>query len=478
MSLKYVAKSELTKQAGTMFEAIDTSRDDIPVYRQLADHVAQLVETGELSAGDRLPPQREIARQAGVNVTTVTRAFATLQERGLVESRPGRGSIIVSAADRAAFKSAPLEAEGYLDLTVNRPATEGYLKAIANLMPRLVSDPRFHAVQDFHPAEGPRWTRAALAGWLASATGHNDPDRIVVTNGAQHGLSCALGAIARPGQAVLADAITYQGIAPLCASLDLRLVPVATDAGGMLPEALAMACRTQDAAALFLVPNLQNPTTVTLDLDRRRALARIARAAGVKIIEDDVYRAQIADPLPTIAAENPDITVHITSLSKCAAPGIRLGAVSASPSLVRDIAAILRVNCWSTSFLTGLMVTRLIEEGSLDRIIAEQRDELQARQQILSQGLADYDLRSEPTAPHGWLMLPDPWRSSSFVRAAESAGVSVLPGEAFALDRDQAPPHAVRINLSAARSRDDLRRAAAILRTILEGGLHKANVHV
>ena len=123
-------------------------------------------------------------------------------------------------------------------------------------------------------------------------------------------------------------------------------------------------------------------------------------------------------------------------------------------------------------------MTRLIEEGSLDRIIAEQRDELQARQQILSQGLADYDLRSEPTAPHGWLMLPDPWRSSSFVRAAESAGVSVLPGEAFALDRDQAPPHAVRINLSAARSRDDLRRAAAILRTILEGGLHKANVHV
>ncbi|OBY26552.1 aminotransferase-like domain-containing protein [Leisingera sp. JC1] len=461
-----------------MFEAIDTSRDDTPVYRQLADHVAQLVESGALSVGDRLPPQREIARQAGVNVTTVTRAFATLQERGLVESRPGRGSIIVSAAEHAAFNSAPLEAEGYLDLTVNRPATEGYLKAIAALMPRLASDSRFHAVQDFHPAEGPRWTRAALAGWLASATGHNDSDRIVVTNGAQHGLACALGAIARPGQAVLADAITYQGIAPLCASLDLRLVPVASDAGGMLPEALAMACRTQDAAALFLVPNLQNPTTVTLDLERRRALAGIARAAGVTIIEDDVYRAHIASPLPTIAAENPDITVHITSLSKCVAPGIRLGAVSASPSLVRDIAAILRVNCWSTSFLTGLMVTRLIEEGSLDRIIAEQRDELQARQHILSQGLAGYELRSEPTAPHGWLILPDPWRGGSFVRAAESAGVSVLPGEAFALDRDQAPPHAVRINLSAARSRDDLRRAVAILRGILEGGLHKADVHV
>jgi DNA-binding transcriptional MocR family regulator len=461
-----------------MFEPIDSSREDQPVYRQLADRVATLVASGALRPGDKLPPQREIARQAGVNVTTVTRAFATLQERGLVESRPGRGSIITSPAERAAFKSAPLVEENYLDLTVNRPATDAYLKATAALLPRLTSDPRFHAVQDFHPAEGPVWTRAALADWLAPALGWHDPERIVVTNGAQHGLACALGAIARPGQVVLADAVTYQGIAPLCASLDLMTVSVAMDAGGMIPAEFAAACRTHRPVAVFLVPNLQNPTTITMDAARRQALAAIARDEGVLIIEDDVYRPLLDAPLTTFAAENPDITIYISSLSKCAAPGIRLGAVAAPRAIARDVAAILRVNCWSTNFLTGLLVTRLIEDGTLERIVAEQRLELRARQAILVDCLQGYDLQVAATAPHGWLRLPDPWRSANFVQAAHAAGVGVLPGEAFALSRDQAPVYAVRINLSAARSRADLHRAATVLREILDGGMLKLGVNV
>ena len=72
---------------------------------------------------------------------------------------------------------------------------------------------------------------------LSPAVGGDDPARIVVTIGAQHGLACTLGAIARPGETILADAVTYQGIGALCQPLGLALKPVEMDVGGMLPEA-------------------------------------------------------------------------------------------------------------------------------------------------------------------------------------------------------------------------------------------------
>lgn len=450
------------------FDRSQFAGGDVPIYRQIADLIAQSVVDGRLAVGDRLPPQRDIARMAGVNLTTVTRAFATLQQRGLVESRPGRGSIIADPSTTASFKSAPVEEQGFIDLSVNRPATQGYLEALAGLLPKLPLDPRYAAIQDFHAPEGPLWAREAMAGWLSPTVGANLPDQTIITNGAQHGLACVLGALLRPGDAILADAVTYQGIGALCRSLDLALKPVAMDRGGMRPDALDAACREHAPRALFLVPTLHNPTTITLDAQRRARLATICRANNVLIIEDDVYRPLKAEAPPALAATDPDITIHIGGFSKCIAPGLRYGAVIAPKPFVADIAAMLRINCWSTSPLSALIATRLIEDGLTERVIAGQRKEFAHRQAMVRDILSDYEITTDDAATHAWLDLPEPWHGNAFARAASQRGVGVLPGEAFAIGRDQVP-HAVRINVGAARSRADLRSALETLRDILAG---------
>ncbi|EHK54291.1 PLP-dependent aminotransferase family protein [Allomesorhizobium alhagi] len=451
-----------------MFERTQFKTGEVPIYRQIADLIAEKIADGGLAAGDRLPPQRDIARMAGVNLTTVTRAFAALQEQGLVQSRPGRGSIIADPSVTASFKSAPLDEQGFIDLSVNRPATTGYLQALATLMPQLPSDPRYAALQDFHAPEGPAWAREAMAAWLAPTSGVSEPSRIIMTNGAQHGLACVLGALARQGDTILADAVTYQGIGALCRSLDLSLKPVAMDRGGMRPAALEAMCAEHRPRAVFLVPTLHNPTTITLDAERRRALADIARNHRALIIEDDVYRPLKVNPPAAFIASDPDITVHIGGLSKCVAPGLRLGAVLAPKAMVADIAAMLRINCWSTSPLNALIATRMIEDGLVARVIAGQREEFARRQAQVREVLADFDVMTDDAATHAWLQLPEPWHGNSFVRAASVNGVGVLSGEAFAVDRDSVP-HAVRINVGAARSRDDLARALQGLRAILSG---------
>jgi DNA-binding transcriptional MocR family regulator len=186
----------------------------------------------------------------------------------------------------------------------------------------------------------------------------------------------------------------------------------------------------------------------------------------VTIIEDDVYRPLAEDPPPSFIASDPDITIHVSGFSKCVAPGLRLGAVVAPPRLLGDIAAMLRINCWSTGALTNLVATRMIEDGSVDSVIAEQKAELRQRQAIIAEVMAGYELTASPTSTHAWLSLPEPWHGNAFARAAQRAGVGVLPGEAFAIGRDLVP-HAVRINAGAARSREELRRALEILRDLL-----------
>src|SRR5258705_653193 len=122
-----------------MLEDLKLPAGDVPLYQRLADAIAERIAQGEISGGERLPPHREIARLLGINVTTVTRAFSALQRRGLVEARPGRGTIVAGrndSNDQGSFNSAPSDEFGLIDLSVNRPATTAYLDALAPLLPR------------------------------------------------------------------------------------------------------------------------------------------------------------------------------------------------------------------------------------------------------------------------------------------------------------------------------------------------------
>jgi len=436
------------------------------IYQQLADEVQRRVDEGLLKAGDRLPPQREFARLLGVNLTTVTRAFAAMQQRGLVASRPGLGSVITSPARENAFASAPERAAGLIDLSVNRPATTGYLEALAQLMPRLAKDPRYAELQDFHAPEGPAWARQALAAWLAPALGVEDASRVVITHGAQSALACTLGAVARAGDVVLADAITYQGVAALCRTLDIELRPIAMDDEGLMPDVLEAACREHRPRALFVVPCLHNPTAITLTLARRQRIVEIAERHDVLIIEDDVYRPLVDDAPPAFALLAPQRTLYVTSLSKTVAPGLRYGAVVAPAKHVADIAAMQRVACWSIGSLNALIATRLIEDRTLGHIIDGQKAELRLRQTLLRESLAGFDVLSGDASTHAWLRLPSPWRANAFVTVARERGVAVLPAEAFAIGQ-HAVPHAVRINVAAARSRSDLGTGLALLADVM-----------
>src|SRR5262249_40950280 len=151
------------------------------------------------------------------------------------------------------------------------------------------------------------------------------------------------------------------------------------------------ACRQLRPRAVFLVPSLHNPTTNTLSEERRRDLAAIVRRHNVIIIEDDVYRPLLDDQPPSLARLEPELTAPISCLSKCVAPGLRLGFVVGPRSMMGKVAAALRVNCWSINPLAALIGTTLLREGFAASIIERQKAELRPRQAMLRDILGRFE---------------------------------------------------------------------------------------
>ncbi|WP_233835729.1 aminotransferase-like domain-containing protein [Paraburkholderia sp. ZP32-5] len=442
-------------------------------YLEVSRSLEEKVRSGLYPPGSRLPPQRELASELGLNVSTVSRAYKELQARGLIVASKRRGSIVTGGAMPAVHtrnngapatgeSGAQANANAVLDLTVNRPATGEFLTQLARTMAHIAHDPRYPETQEYQPPQGPDWARAAGAEWLAAPGFTPGAENVVVTSGAQHGLYAVLSSLMGHEGVILSDQLTYYGLKALAPVFQFELVGIPSDDEGLLPDRLEDACRRMRVKAIFTVPNLQNPTVVTMSLERRVALADIARRHHIAIIEDDVYGALLQARLPTIASLCPELTFHITSTSKILAPGLRIGYLCTPAHGAALAAEAVRTTAWMPAPLSTLIATRWIEDGTARTILDAQRDELRARQQIARELLPAEHLNSDPACMFVWLRVPPPWRSDDFAANALARGVNTMPASAFAVDRSTVE-HGVRINLACAASREQLTRGLQIL---------------
>lgn len=435
-----------------------------PTYRVLADSLADAMATGRLQVGEKLPPQRDLAFRLGVTVGTVGRAYDLLAQRGLVRGEVGRGTYVLERTPAAASGAPwhePTEAAagGLLDLTANFPAPVAAQALLGELLP--IGETAVEVLADllrYPEVAGTARHRAAAAGWLDHLGLATDPDRLVLTNGAEGGLAAALLTLARPGDCILAEALCYSGLRNLAGRLGQHLEPVGMDEDGLLPEALASAARHTGARVVVLSPNLQNPTASLMPRGRREAIAEVARSADLLLIEDDVYGPLVPDRPAGFAELAPERTVHLSSVSKFLAPGLRLGFLHGPASLVREITAAQRELSLGHTPLAAELFARAHRAGVVAEALRQQRLEMTERQRLAAELLAGLELGRQPTALHVWLTLPEPWTSVEAALTLARSGVLVAPAERFFLGRG-AIPRAVRVSLSAPPTRTHLRLA-------------------
>lgn len=422
-----------------------------PVYRAIADAIDEDVQSGALRAGSKLPPHRDLADHLGVTVTTITRAYTEAARRGLINGHVGRGTFIRGQEpyeDTAADSSV-------IDLSVNFLMPD---KEVANLGAHLFQRRALPWTQLFSyaPRRGYQRHRQAMAAWLKQLGMPADPEHIVLTAGAQHGLTSALGAVLAPGETLLMEELTYSGARMIAQQMQLKTRGVAMDAEGLRPDALDTACRSTRARALYCMPRMQNPTSAVMSERRRRQIAAIAEKYRLIVVEDDTYGFLSPERTP-LAPLIPHRTLFVTSLSKSLFPGLRLGSVVAPPAFLDKIAGVVWTTMISTSPIGADLLSGWIEDGTAARIAEWKRHEGAARQIMAKRLLAGERYQTHPMSHHLWLSLPPRWSSDGFVAQARARGVVLNSSSEFAVGDQH--PKAVRLCLGTPRTRAGLEQA-------------------
>jgi DNA-binding transcriptional MocR family regulator len=434
--------------------------------------------------GDRLPSVRELMARHRAGPATVQRAIAALAARGLVEARPGRGTFV---APRPSAPAAPdhswqtvalgpraIDAEA-LEALLRPPEPDmlvlsaGYLPAdlqpAAALGAALARAARRPGVWDRMPAEGLAALRAHFAAAVGGGAAAGD---VLICPGGQAALGACLRGLAAPGAPVLVEAPTYLGALTAARTQGLRPVPVPADEDGVRPDLLADALEETGARLVYLQPLYANPHGATLAPGRRADVLAAVRAAGAFLIEDDAFRdlALGAEPPPLLHDDPDGHVVHLRSLTKPSAPGLRISAVVArGPAAARLRAA---------RIVEDLFVSGPLQEAALELVAAPAwrahlrrlRKALRERRDALAAAVEEYLGARLGRLPDGginlWVRLDPGEDDRELARRAAAAGVIVSPGRPFFAAEPPAP--FVRLTFAAEppeRLAEGVRRLAA-----------------
>lgn len=443
-----------------------------PAYLLIPELLAEDLASGRLTPGDRLPPLRELAQALDLNYTTVARGLAEAQKRGQIDARPGRGSFVRSAAP-----AVPLRGGTAAEMTMNlppEPDDPALLQRMAEGCAQVYADPRrllaHLRYQDFggSPAD-----RDAGARWLSAFMGPTQPERLLVGPGI-HGVLCGLlSLLARPGDTVCVESVSYPGIKALATQLGIKLHALPVDEEGPCPQHFEEACKHVHPKALYINPTMLNPTSVTVSPARREALADIALRYAVPIIEDDAYGALPTKPPTTMAELAPELTYHVTGFAKCLGAGLRVAYVHApTVQATQRLAGAMRALTVMAAPPTVSLATQWINDGTASAVVQAIRKETNARHALLLKHLGDQDIWSQPECFHAWLKLPDtlsPNEAASFWR---SRGVAAVASTAFATNT--VPPRAVRLCLGGPTTQAQCEQGLRVVADVLR---HPQQVH-
>ncbi|MBM3776165.1 MAG: PLP-dependent aminotransferase family protein, partial [Acidobacteria bacterium] len=351
---------------------------DGPLYRQIFEHMRQMIDSGALAAGVKLPTTRQLAEALQVNRATILAAYEKLASAGLVSGEVGRGSFVKSSARRIDWGE--LSPAG----AARPPGTGGEEISFATARP---AEPLF-PLEEFRAACNEVLASAELPSLLqlGSPAGYGplrqrlleesrregaarDGDAVLVTNGCQQALDLIARSLVRPGDRVAVEDPVYPGLKNLLLQAGARLVGIPVGPEGIEIPALAAAIEHDRPKLLVITPNFQNPTGATIPERSRESLLRLASSAGTVVVENDPYgelRYRGA-PIPSLKRLDPagDV-ILLRSFSKAGFPGLRVGWIVAPEAAVARLAEAKQLCDLHTDQFSQAVMLRFLESGRLD----------------------------------------------------------------------------------------------------------------
>jgi 2-aminoadipate transaminase len=323
------------------------------------------------------------------------------------------------------------------------PAPETFPVAVLqDLTARLLAEDGAMALQ-YSPTEGLPQARSAISTMIASRQGLAvDPGGLLVTSGGIEALQLLARTFIEPGDRVLVEAPTYLGAVMAFAGFEARVDGVGIDEGGIRVDELEDALSSGPPPKLvYVIPDHQNPTGLSLASERRSAIVEVCRRHGVLLVEDVAYRDLGFDEStpPSLWSLGPDVVVQVGTFSKIFAPGVRLGWAVGPPPVVTAMTAAKQNSDQCAGALGQMLMTRFLEYGHLEGNLRKARRLYKTRASAMLQALEEHmPPGTSWTRPSGgffvWLTASEGVDARALFAPAARIGVAYVPGSPFYTD--------------------------------------------
>lgn len=443
----------------------DLSRTTGPKYRALARLLEEDIKSGELKAGIKLPPQRELADFLDINLSTVSKAYKLCEQKGLLSASVGNGTYVSS--DAAAEPVLLRETETrIIDMGALVPFVTSNYK-VKQHIERLLKKPDALNLFSYGVPEGNKRHRNAGVLWLQKSGFYTDSEHIVLAAGGQNALTAALGALFERGDKIGTDPLTYPGVKTAAKLLGIHLIPIQCENYEMTEDGIRFAVQNENIKGLYVIPDFHNPTTHIMSLETRKMIAGLAQEKNLLVIEDGINNLLTEHPLPPIASFAPEQIVYLSSLSKTVSAGLRTAFIHIPERYNQDLVTALYSMNIAISPLLATASASLIEDGSAEEIIAERKKMISERNLLVNKILSEFAVASELTSPLRYLQLPEHFSGKSFEICAKQAGVEVYGAERFTVGNKPAEK-AVRISVTTPSTTEDLTEGLKRLKQLLQ----------
>ena len=434
-------------------------------YERFADDIAELIRSGVLGPGQRVPSVRYASQTHGVSPSTVFQAYYLLERRGLIRARPRSGYFVNAHAPRQFSEPQalqPVSESTDVDVSalvfsildsIKDPNTIPFGSAfpspelfpLQRLSRSLASasrsmDPRM-VVTDLSPGN-PQLRRQIALRYMVGGL-MLPMEELLITNGALEALNLCLQAVTQPGDLVAIEAPAFYACLQVLERLKLKAVEIPVHPReGMDLGALAQTLEKHPVKAVWCMTNFQNPVGASMPEAKKQALVELLARHQVPLIEDDVYAelyySQQA-PKPAKAFDTQGLVMHCGSFAKSLAPGYRIGWVAAG-RFAQKIERLKLMTSLCASMPAQAAIADYLQHGGYDRHLRKLRYALEGQQANMLAAISrHFPAQTGVSQPSGgyflWLELPEQMDALKLFHMALAQGISIAPGPIFSPTR-------------------------------------------
>lgn len=438
----------------------------VPLFKQLIDQLRTAIIRGEISEGTRLPSERELSKLLRLNRSVVVKAYNELKMDGLLDSRSGSGTYVISV--RPPHKEFDMISWGeqlnsWATVTAGSARWASVLKGRpddcirfdtgiplvgseqTNLLKGILSDlteDELKSSLDYPSLRGNPDLIKYLCLRLNGSGMHVNSRNILITIGAEEAVYLLFSALARPGETIVVENPTYINIINICRMFQHRVLPIDRNSEGLDFATLENVLKRSRVKFIYTMSCSHNPTGSNMPEGKKESLVRLAEKYSVPIIDDTVFsEIQYSHPAPKTLKyyDHHNCVIEIGGISKAYAPGLRIGWIVADEALIEKLIEPVRMISLGVPNISQLVAAKLLSTGEYDSFLKKYLglclDKKEAAKRACLRYLPAYVKVNEAQGGNFfWLELPASLDCWKLVAEGIRSGVAVSPGSLFTFD--------------------------------------------